>query len=96
MEKPSSKPSTANSLRELLQTVYLAWFSEMWDSGLCLGEAGGREKDDERGKGRGGEGRGEKGGGVGKKVMGEGKGGGRREGREGRGRREKGEREVTV
>ena len=34
MEKPSSNPSTANSLKELLQTVYLAWSGDMLDRKL--------------------------------------------------------------
>ena len=34
MENPSSKPRTANSERELLQTVYLAWSGEMCSRGL--------------------------------------------------------------
>ena len=33
-EKPRSNPSTANSLRELLHTVYLAWVGERVVSGL--------------------------------------------------------------
>ena len=52
IEKPSSKPSTANSLRELLHTVYLAWFSDTWDSGLyqcvCVCGGGGRRRGGER------------------------------------------------
>ena len=51
MEKPSSKPSTANSERELLQTVYLAWSGDMCSKGLE--REGGREG--ERGRGREGE-----------------------------------------
>lgn len=33
-EKPSSNPSTANSLSELLQMVYLAWSGEMLERKL--------------------------------------------------------------